>query len=234
MPHERCVSKNLFVFRSGADRLPKASATREGSAAAAPSSTSRFPATRRARSDDRCSATWQRGDAGVWVRIAWSRKNGVDTYLRSNPYLDRAAPDGVSEEGARSAAIVVGAPQSKDHAPNLLQPYEAALVVAVRAATAARKERAHSPIIGAAVRAAAGFIVAHILLSSVLIYQPNNSDRRKPKSHMYHLSRRRAPPPALECPGECSATAQVVQSCPSHGAWCPPRVWPTAPGDRPP
>ena len=20
----------------------------------------------------------------------------------------------------------------------------------------------------------------------------------------------------------------------SHGAWCPPRVWPTAPGDRPP
>ena len=29
---------------------------------------------------------------------------------------------------------------------------------------------------------------------------------------LYHLSRRRAPPPALECPGECSATAQVVQS----------------------
>ena len=29
---------------------------------------------------------------------------------------------------------------------------------------------------------------------------------------MYHLSRRRAPPPALESPGECSATAQVVQS----------------------
>ena len=26
------------------------------------------------------------------------------------------------------------------------------------------------------------------------------------------LSRRRTPPPALECPGECSATAQVVQS----------------------
>ena len=29
---------------------------------------------------------------------------------------------------------------------------------------------------------------------------------------MYHLSRRRAPPPALECPDECSATAQVAQS----------------------
>ena len=31
-------------------------------------------------------------------------------------------------------------------------------------------------------------------------------------THMYHLSRRRAPPPALKCPGGCSATAQVVQS----------------------
>ena len=31
---------------------------------------------------------------------------------------------------------------------------------------------------------------------------------------MYHLSRRRAPPPALECPGGCSATAQVVQVVP--------------------
>ena len=30
-----------------------------------------------------------------------------------------------------------------------------------------------------------------------------------------HLWRRRAPPPALECPGECSATAQVVQSSPA-------------------
>ena len=29
---------------------------------------------------------------------------------------------------------------------------------------------------------------------------------------MYLFSRQRAPPPALECPGECSATAQVVQS----------------------
>ena len=29
---------------------------------------------------------------------------------------------------------------------------------------------------------------------------------------VYHLSRRRAPPPALKCPGGCSATAQVVQS----------------------
>ena len=35
------------------------------------------------------------------------------------------------------------------------------------------------------------------------------------KKYMYHLSRRRAPPPALECPGECSATAQVVQCRPS-------------------
>ena len=31
------------------------------------------------------------------------------------------------------------------------------------------------------------------------------------------LSRRRAPPPALECPGECSATAQVVQSRSGNG-----------------
>ena len=31
-------------------------------------------------------------------------------------------------------------------------------------------------------------------------------------TYMYHLSRRRAPPPALKCPGGCSATAQVVQS----------------------
>jgi len=31
-------------------------------------------------------------------------------------------------------------------------------------------------------------------------------------TNMYHLSRRRAPPPALECPGGCSATAQVVHS----------------------
>jgi len=35
---------------------------------------------------------------------------------------------------------------------------------------------------------------------------------------MCHLSRRRAPPPALKCPGGCSATAQVVQSrsCPGE------------------
>ena len=37
-------------------------------------------------------------------------------------------------------------------------------------------------------------------------------------THMYHLSRRRAPPPALRCPGGCSATAQVVQSSPVQGA----------------
>jgi len=34
----------------------------------------------------------------------------------------------------------------------------------------------------------------------------------RPVQNTTHLSRRRAPPPALECPGECSATAQVVQS----------------------
>ena len=37
-------------------------------------------------------------------------------------------------------------------------------------------------------------------------------------TNMYHLSRRRAPPSALECPGECSATAQVVPlSCANKG-----------------
>ena len=35
-------------------------------------------------------------------------------------------------------------------------------------------------------------------------------------THMYHLSRRRAPPPALKCPGGCSTTAQVVQSSPVY------------------
>ena len=49
-------------------------------------------------------------------------------------------------------------------------------------------------------------------------------------THMYHLSRRRAPPPALECPGECSATAQVVQSIVGHHRAGGPRHSPTGSG----